>query len=141
MKYQKRNRWLLVLRSCFLVTSHMIIITGWKRKYVSYRTARNLHPNQKRLRYLQMQITLFNINRALHKTYVWDRHYGCVTIKGRNMRSGIVHADGDAGPCCSQEMKIAGHGPAQGAPSACLLLLQLKNTAPPCLIIVMKLKT
>lgn len=81
MKYQKRNRWLLVLRSCFLVTSHMIIITGWKRKYVSYRTARNLPPNQKRLHYLQMQITLSNINHALHKTYVWDKTVAALLLR------------------------------------------------------------
>lgn len=32
----------LVLSSCSLVTPHMIVITEWKRKYVSYRTARSL---------------------------------------------------------------------------------------------------
>lgn len=140
MKYQKRNRWLLVLRSCFLVTSHMIIITGWKRKYVSHRTARNLPPNQKRLHHLQMQITLFNINHALHKTYMWDRLYACIIIKRRNMRSRIVPADAEASLCCSQETKICWARSTAGRPPACPTLLQLKSTVPLLLIILMKLK-
>lgn len=86
--------------------------------------------NRKRLPYFQMQITLFTINHALHKTHLQDRYYGCIAQR-RNTRSGTVHAE--PGPYCCQEMKAARLGPAPGTPTACRL--------PLFLIILTKLKT
>lgn len=56
------------------------------------------------------------------------------------MRSGIAAAEAEARPCRSQEMKTARHGPVQGTPSACLILLQLERTVLLVLIILMKPK-